>query len=530
MKTLQLAVLTLVMSFASQAAAQYTFGCYPETEHDIGPRAPNTLMMLDMSGSMNVLSGEDVDLDGIEDTRYKVARLAISEVANSTYDPGPCPGNCDSVRLGLAYFPSSGNTGAASATLVGEDTAPLVTAWLSSSTPTGGTPTGDAMSYVANTAELRDPTRPNIAILITDGEPSATGSAAALAQGRNALNRACEARNRTDHPPVTTYVLGFGSSSNEQVNSAIAAAGGTGMCCAGATAPCALANQIDPCAVGADAIIPSVSAGPGGYYVTSLGTGFSCTGSLEATGSDIKDQLLSVLAETSCIFDIVPPGYSEPGADPDPAATVVRLSHTVYGEVPIPPAGDGSTLPDFLMSIGVSPALANEYLDEGWEFTNVSRRFVRLSPKLCEQIQLTNVTRVTTQLACVCPNAGDACDILVGGFTPSQSGRMRCGAGVYVCSGSTSVCTATVGAMPEVCNGIDDDCDGLVDNMSTSWNKPAFSSLSLPPDKLGIDCLQKDVCMCPNGPDTVIRGTDFTSFVQDWQPICQCGEGLQSFE
>lgn len=532
MKTLQLAVLTLVMSFASQAAAQYVFSCYPPTEHDIGPTAPNALLMLDMSGSMAFLSGEDVDSDGNEDTRYKVARLAITEVATSTGDPGPCPGNCDSVRMGLAYFPSSGDLGAASATVVGEDTATPIDTWLSPTrTPIGGTPTGDAMTYIADTSELRDPTRPNIAILVTDGDPSAVDQSDALAQGQTALNKACEARNRTAVPSVTTYVLGFGSGSNEQVNSAIAAAGGTGMCCGGGeSAPCDVADQIDPCVVGANAIFPAASAGPGGYYVTGLGSGYSCSGSLEATGSDIKDQLLAVLAETSCIFALdIPPDYPEPGADPNPDATEVKIWHSVFGaSIPIPPANDDDTLPDYLEDVlGVSETLAETYEDEGWEFTGPSRQFVRLTPKLCADIQLNNITKVTTEVACACVGAGDSCTLLVGGFTPTESGRMRCGAGTNVCMGSTTVCVPTTGAMPEVCNGIDDDCDGSVDNMSTSWDKPEFSALPpLPASRIGIDCSRRDVCGCPSGPD-VIRGTDYMTYIDQWQPVCQCGEGLE---
>lgn len=529
MKTLQLAVVALGLSFASQASAEYIFTCYPPTDHFIGPRAPNVLMMLDMSGSMSVSTGEDVDADGNPDSRYKVARLAITDVANSTYDPGPCPDDCDSVRLGLGYYPSSENLGAASAVTVGEDTAASIGSWLNTNSPGGGTPTGDAANFIAATMQLQDTTRPNVAVLITDGEPSATGEAAALAQGRNAITKACEARNRAD-APVTTYVLGFGSGSNEQVNSATAAAGGTGQCCSGATAPCDTAFEVDPCVVGANAIIANVNSGPGGYYVQNLGAGYSCTGSLEATGSDIKDQLLAILAETSCIFPLdIPADYPGTGADPNPDATEVKIWHSLYGSaIPIPPVGEGDTLPDYLEDVlGVAEDDADDYEDEGWEFTGASRKFVRLSERLCQDVQTNRVSKVTTEIACVCTLAGQPCTFNVGTFTPTQLERMRCGQGIYECQGSLDVCVANSGAMPETCNGLDDDCDGTTDNMSESWALPEYTSITLPDDRKGIDCLRRDVCMCPIGERDNHAGTTLATYFEEWSPVCSCGEGLE---
>jgi hypothetical protein len=533
MKTLQFAIVAAAMSLSAQASAQYVFSCYPPTEHAIGPTAPNVLMMLDMSGSMGASSGEDIFGDSGNESKYEVAEFAIGDVANSIYDPGACPGNCDDVRLGLAYFPGgSSDPFAYSAETVGEDSAPDVITWLANNSPNGRTPTGEAARYIRDTNELRDSSRPNIAILISDGEPSDNGSTAASNQARNTVDFLCDANRRTNNPQVTTYVVGFGAGSNENINSAFAAAGGTGHCCQGTSAPCDPADQVDICNVDLSTLFSSTTTNNCGSNdcVAAVGGGLSCTGSIEADGSDIKDELLSIVTGSSCIFELdIPPGYPNPEADADPDATEVKIFHSVFGaEIPIPPVGSGDTLPDEFESRGMSETAADEYEDEGWEFTGASRRFVKLSDRLCADIQTSQITKVTTEIACACTLVGQPCtyDYENGAYTPSQLDRMRCSQGVYICVGSNDVCDPTSGKMPEICNGLDDDCDGTSDNMSDSWDKAEFMGMSLPPEHAGLDCAQRDVCVCPGGARDDHEGTDFATYLDGWDPACSCGEGL----
>ncbi len=507
---------------ATPAMAQYVFTCVPPTEHAIGAKAPNVMAILDTSGSMGATSGEDVDGDGNNDSKMKVASLALKDVANSIYTPGPCTSasdpNCDSIRLGLGFF---GGSSASLQEACGEDTTPAIKGHLPPGTGSI-TPTQKAMELLNTTPSLNDNTRPNLAVIITDGEP--TGSTnqngpVDLAVARAAFTNACTVANRANNP-VTIYMVGFGSGSFPAINSAMAAAGNTGHCCGGGVAaPCDPADQVDVCALGAAALIQTN---------TTLQPGYSCTGSFEATGSDIKDALLTVFAGAGCVFPLdIPPGYPTAGANPDPDATEVTIYHVLGGPISVPPANRGDVLRDDLVNNwGVSSAVADTYIDEGWEFTNADRKFIRLTPNLCNDILNDDVTKVTTEVACACPLAGQPCTINPGTFTPSQLAVMRCSGGIYECSGSTDICVPSAGAMPEICNGLDDDCDGSVDNMAESWAKPAYSGVTLPAASVGIDCNQLDICMCPGDVKDNQGGTDLASYFAAWDPVCQCGEGL----
>ncbi len=506
---------------ATPAMAQYVFTCVPPTEHAIGAKAPNVMAILDTSGSMGATSGEDVDGGG-DDSKMKVASLALKDVANSIYTPGACTSatdpNCDSIRLGLGFF---GGSSASLEQACGEDTTPAIKGHLPPSTA-GITPTQKAMELLNSTPSLNDNTRPNLAVIITDGEP--TGSTnqngpVDLAVARAAFTNACTVANRSVNP-VTIYMVGFGSGSFPAINSVMAAAGNTGQCCGGGVAaPCAPADQVDVCALGAAALIKTN---------TTLQPGYSCTGSFEATGSDLKDALLTVFAGAGCVFPLdIPPGYPTEGANADPDATEVTIYHVLGGPISVPPANRGNILRDDLVNNwGVSSTIADAYIDEGWEFTNADRKFIRLTPNLCNDILNNDVTKVTTEVACACPLAGQACTINPGTFTPSQLAVMRCSGGIYECNGSTDVCVASAGAMPEICNGLDDDCDGSVDNMAESWPNFSGAQYELPDESLGIDCNRLDTCMCPNGATDVHSGTTPAEYYAAWSPVCQCGEGL----
>ncbi len=508
---------------ATPAMAQYVFTCVPPTEHAIGAKAPNVMAILDTSGSMGATSGEDVDGGG-DDSKMKVASLALKDVANSIYTPGACTSatdpNCDSIRLGLGFF---GGSSASLKEACGEDTTPAIKGYLPPGT-NGITPTHKAMELLNTTPSLNDNTRPNLAVIITDGEPTGSYPAVAsidLAVARDAFTKACVVANRANNP-VTIYMVGFGSGSFPAINSAMAAAGNTGHCCGGGVAaPCAAADQVDVCALGAAGLIKTN---------TTLQPGYSCAGSFEATGSDIKDALLTVFAGAGCVFPLdIPPGYPTTGANPDQDATEVTIYHALGGPITVPPANRGDILRDDLVNDwGVSAAIADTYIDEGWEFTNTDRKFIRLTPKLCDDILNDDVTKVTTEVACACPLAGQPCTINPGTFTPSQLAVMRCSSGIYECNGSTDVCVASAGAMPETCNGLDDDCDGSVDNLADSWAKPAYSGVTLPANRTGIDCGRVDVCMCPSNAKDDLAGTDLASYFAAWDPVCQCGEGLMA--
>jgi MYXO-CTERM domain-containing protein len=115
-----------------------------------------------------------------------------------------------------------------------------------------------------------------------------------------------------------------------------------------------------------------------------------------------------------------------------------------------------------------------------------------------------------------CPLEGSYC---------TGSGMGRCSIGQYQCINGADVCVQLFAPMPEICNGLDDDCDGVSDNMSTSWNN--FSE-TLPSQYRGLDCSLSDVCRCPDNASDNHAGTDFTSYLANWNPVCECGEGLMA--
>ncbi|MEZ4458877.1 MAG: vWA domain-containing protein [bacterium] len=364
----------LVVSLAVSAgmlvavpASAYVFTCVPPTEHVIGPKNPNVMLMLDVTGSMDQSSGEDVDGDGSNDSKLKVAKLAIDDIGNSIYTPGACTGpgdpSCDDIILGLSVF-----SGSQSAYVPGvnaeilescaEDSAPAVIAAAYAQGASSTTNTDDAMKLLGLCPDLNDPSRPNIAVVITDGKPDAGQGmrrrhrTERLQQTplRTRVRIAIEAVN-----PITTFMVGLGSGSIEQMNSVMAAAGGTGQCCYGATAPCAAADQVDPCSIPPGDIIASNTA---------LVAGYECTGSIEATGSDLKDacSTLSRVLGACFLWTFLP---ATPWAQQTRTQTrrKSRCTHDRRSDS-VPPAGRGMDLPTLLESFGMPAGNAATYVDE----------------------------------------------------------------------------------------------------------------------------------------------------------------------
>lgn len=514
------------------AAAQYTFddACAPPSVNEFALTQPNALILLDRSASMQNGSGEDIDGGG-EDSRIKVARLSIQDVATSNHVPGECPApsapSCDDFRLGIGYFAGSSIDDSPDtldsfvAVSPGEDKKGEIISSVSGIDAPGGsgTTTGDAAARIESS--MTDDTRPNVAIIITDGETTGSG------QQAKAVQSLCAARDRAT-APVTTFIVGYGSDSAEADNSVLAAAGGSGYCCAGTSAPCDTDDRVDPCDLAPSAVYDS-----GNNFLQS---GWDCTGSIEASGSGLKDALEGVLARERCTVDVVVPATypTAPGAPADPEALLVKVTIPALasGELEVPWADPDAPMSDFASYLenawGVDSATAAEYENEGWYFTDLARTRVTFTEKLCNSASVGEMTQGSTQVACACQFTGQSCTVTegFGGFTNEQIEKMRCSQGTYQCIDGFDVCVGSDDPLPEICNGVDDNCDGFTDNLDSGeadWVAWEMSG----GDAQATHCNFSNVCVCGAGPDEpVASGASLQQHVDSWTGACTCGESL----
>jgi hypothetical protein len=521
MNRLQLPAALLLMSLlpATASAQSYTFDpmCAPKSTYPTGLNAPNLVTILDKSGSMDNDSGNGV-------SKWNVARQVIRELADATSRTGTCTAldrsGCDQVRLGLGFFCGDSilNFDA------NEDTKAAAYAALLATNTCGGTNMGEGTKWFRSSAALKDVNRSSIGLFITDGAPSPKET---LPPG---IANLCAAKNRASSP-VVTYVVGFGAGAEPQSNSMMAAAGGTGVCkkSNGAT--------IDVCTL-SDSNIYDLRKKEGSFV------GAVCTGSLQADNAQaLKDAVLAIATNAACTFPLnIPADYpAGEGADEDPFATQVLMNHHIFGSnVEVQPyiAAQPNVFYDYLVNArGVAPAVADPFKGQGWVFADLSRRNVRLTPKLCEEVVAGKVDVVDTQVACLCQFTGEPCQVDCPQGTSAvgcDNGKVvgRCGSGVFTCVAGRDVCQNVHPRMPEICNGLDDNCDGLIDNMDSAkvdWN-PGSQPISA--SERGLFCSFENVCGCGASlPDTLgpIPGpmdNAWELYKATWSGNCRCGAGV----
>ncbi len=518
-------ILALTSVFMSTAltsiawAEDYDFdeSCAPTTLHETQRAAPDALVILDKSGSMAWTGGYDINGNAL--SKMSIARDAIAELTSAVYKSGPCTSmdrsGCDDVRVGLGWF--SGSSGVD--VLPGEDTKSSIISTVNSYNPNGGTYVGQAARRIYESHQLRTAERVGIGVLITDGEPSGTQTT------EQTVHYLCAARN--DYA-ILTFAVGFGVGADPVTNNLFAAAGGTGQCCYNPNGSCTYQPNelVDPC------LLPRRDAD---QLNISAAAAFSCRGAKQAdSGQALKDDLLDLLGTIACTFPLdIPNNYvAFPGADEDQEATRVEFDHAILGNnIRVQPldAGNPNKFYDYLVNQrGIAPAVAADYIGEGWSFADPFRRTITLTNKLCEEVRSDHVQITETQAACLCENTGSDCNVLCDdndndGFDDNtgssceydQSGDFvqagRCQLGIVDCQVGVEVCVPRFGPQPDICNGIDDDCDGMIDNSSRAkpdangaapykWNGDESQLSSYDFDQ-GLFCSFEDfACSCGTNP------------------------------
>lgn len=396
---------------------------------------------------------------------WDLAGNISKSLANASVIPGDCDEDdgrtCDYLRTGLTLFNST--TTVVSET--GEDTSGDINTNLNNADPSGLTGISKVAEKIATTPSLQDPKTDNVALIVTDARANRADEIL------TAVGHLCSARDR-GVSPVTTYAVLSSGNGDENLAGLYAAAGGTGHCCAGSSTSCAPAAQIDPCTYGALGSALS-QTGTAPYTEATLKNNLmSCAGArLPSDVTQLKLDLLAQADDAACILELdIPddpdmynePSYPQLGALMTSGATKVIMDHANWRLLELPYCEPGHMdcgLEATMRAKGsISDSTASDFADEGWYFANPERSKVRLTDKLCEEVQERRTLNVTTQLACQCSLDGQAC----------HTGKPgRCAAGTYICDevNQADVCTSDMEPMPETCNGLDDDCDGSVDNL-----------------------------------------------------------------
>ncbi len=493
--------LALVTCASTALAYDFDESCAPTTLHDSETTRPDTLIMLDNSCSMSGGAGNG-------QTKMEVSQDVIGELADAVAKTGPCTATdqsgCDDVFLGVGWFSIEAGVDV----VPGDDTGTAIKNAVNDYPLKCQTQHGAAARAIFNSNELATSDRLGVAIIVTDGAPYQGGGYGSTKDTvEETLHYLCASRLRPT--PTLSFMVGFGNGTNVEMNDLFSAAGGSGKCCFGSGCTYQPGELWDPCV----ALPPRNSSqlNVDSYYVAAAAGQLKCEGSIQAnSGQELKDELLDLLNEAACTFPLdIPTDYLRfPSADEDPNATRVEFDHTILGSdirvQPLDPGNPNAFYDYLVIQRGIDPAIAAPYIGEGWTFADPFRRTITLTDKLCQEVLSDNVEITETQVACLCPNTGSACDVPCvdgnsDGYDDSNGalceddglGNMiqagRCQYGTVVCEIGVERCAPDFSLQPDICNGIDDDCDGIADNSSRA--NPAHNT-SDPNDSPGTDAFE----------------------------------------
>ncbi len=177
--------------------------------------APNLLLVVDTSGSMDDPISSQSREPKIDDTKSAL---------NLLLDQGR-----GSIHFGLLPYPSGSSCGSGTVVVdCAEDSVGAIQNQIDRLNPSGGTPTGPALEKALDYGPLRDPSRSNFVVLLTDGKPTCPSGAGANETDAD-KNATIEAAAELHARAIDTFVVGIGedlNASNPDVLNQTAVAGG----------------------------------------------------------------------------------------------------------------------------------------------------------------------------------------------------------------------------------------------------------------------------------------------------------------
>jgi MYXO-CTERM domain-containing protein len=161
-------------------------------------KCPNLVIVLDKSGSMRQAPNGQAESDPAKQ-KWGIAVRALTALVNRYNNQLP---------IGLSLFPSDGGCGTATLNVPpAYDTAARIIQAMNGSGPGGSTPTCTAVTAIAGANALKDATRKQFLLLVTDGEPTS------MCCGGDPIGASVTAVQNAfrQSPSVRTFVLGFGA-------------------------------------------------------------------------------------------------------------------------------------------------------------------------------------------------------------------------------------------------------------------------------------------------------------------------------
>ena len=395
-----------------------TSTCTSSKTESFSTRQPQTHLLLDQSGSMG-------------GSKWTTAVSSINNAVSdmTTSDP-------DTAEFGLQTWSDSPTTHV----LPKENAATDISNALSSESPGGDTYMSSAMNQAeTDLGNAGASSRIQASILITDGEPEDDQEA------NDAIWAACQ--HQQNKGPV--YVVGFESGADVDYNNALAAAGGTGVCCDSSVSQsnCSKSHSkyFDICSI-SDTKLEN----------NDDGRNFTCKGAYQASsGTALKSAINDVAGTLSCMVDVSAWGGKWKDSHYDCAP------HYDCFKVYLP----GSSERIYHMNSGNTP--------NGWKWLDPNQKDrIQLTNGYCTKVKGLTDDSVEVTRACMCNNGAGSCSYSGANTCECTVGDWACNQGVDSCAQrSQSSCASSnlkgTGASCELGKGVCKDKGSTFCN--SSW-------------------------------------------------------------